>query len=86
MIEELKKWAKKVSENKKNLDRKMFDDLMIWVINRLEKEGYDNTLNWLDDNYEKGINNNMVGPYILATNSKQIRDKLWGLNRNEKRK
>ena len=81
MIEELKRWALKVSENKNNLDRNMFDDLLKNVIFRLNKFGYEEIIKWLNENYEKGINHNMVGPHLLATNSKQIRDKLWSLKR-----
>jgi hypothetical protein len=81
MKEELREWASKVSQSKKNLDKRMFDDLVKNVLFRLNKNGYEDTFKWLNDNYEKGINHQRVGPYLLATNSKQVKDKLWSLNK-----
>lgn len=81
MIEELKEWAKKVSLNKKSLDKQMFDDLFKLILIKLEKEGYEKTYLYLDENYTKGRNGKMVGVRLLSNNSKLIQDKLWSLNR-----
>ena len=78
---DLEEWIEKVSNNKRGLDKQMFDDLMKNVYFRLEKNGYEHTFNWLKENYEKGIQHKMVGVVLLAQNSKIVKDKLWSLNK-----
>ena len=80
---ELNEWANKVSLNKKGLDKTMFNELVLATISRFEKEGYKETWDWLNDNYIKGEGNLMNGVILLRNNSKQIRDKLWSLNKNK---
>jgi len=80
---ELIGWAKKVSENKSNLDRGMFDDLMKLILVKLDKDGYDDTMRYLNKNYEGGTGSRMVGVHLFSTNSKQIKDKLWSLNKKQ---
>jgi len=80
---ELNEWANKVSLNKKGLDKTMFNELVLATISRFEKEGYKRTWDWLNDNYIKGEGNLMNGVILLRNNSKQIRDKLWSLNKNK---
>ena len=80
MIDKLKLWAENVSKNKKGIDKRIFDDLLKSVYSRLETSGYDNTIMWLKKNVES-TNTQYQGVHFLATNSKQIKDKLWSLNK-----
>lgn len=80
-LEDLKAWEKKVSENKKGLDKGMFDDLMKNVYDRLDRYGYKEIWNYLNDDVVKGEGRMEVGVILLRNNSRQIKDKLWSLNR-----
>ena len=79
-------WANKVSKNKKGLDKEIFDGLIKIVLPRLERDGYTKTYNYLNEKCVKsgGRNDMMAGVILLRNNSKTIKDKLWGLNKNEK--
>ena len=83
MEKKLIEWSRKVRLNKKKLDRDMFDCLIKNILSRLEKDGYEKTFNYLKENYEKGKGNRMVGVILLRNNSKQIKDKLWSLEREK---
>ena len=83
MNEEFQEWIVKVGKNKKNLDKMMFDDLIKNVVRRLEAEGEEAVMKYLDDNYRKCADSYMVGPKLLASNSKLIRDKLWSMARKK---
>ena len=57
----------------------MFNDLLMIISLKLEKEGYKDTFDYLGKNYIGGIKSDMKGPYLLAVNSKLIKDKLFSL-------
>lgn len=80
LLEELLEWAKKVSSNKKDLDKTIFDELIKATITRLDNVGYHIAFDWLQEHYDKGERNLMNGVILLRNNSKQIKDKLWSLN------
>lgn len=84
--ERLIEWAENVSNNKKDLDKMIFDDVLKYTLSRLDNSGFDKTYEWLKENYEKGINNSMKGPVLLARNSEILRAKLWSLKREEIKK
>ena len=79
MVLTFEEWIVNVSANKHALDKKMFDDLIKVTKGRLEREGFEPTWRWLDQNYIHGIGHKMVGPALLAKNSKEIKDKLYSL-------
>ncbi len=79
MKEELIAWSKKVREHKKELDQRMFDDLLKLVLSRLDAGGYEETFIFLEE--KSRIKSNIVGPRLLGINAKLIKDKLWSLNR-----
>lgn len=81
MYNRLKEWAKKVSKTKKDMDKRMFDDVVDTTLRRLKTEGYEKTWAYLNNHYVKGKGNRMVGVILLRNNSKQVRDKLWSLNK-----
>lgn len=86
MKEQLQEWAEKISANKKGLDKEMFNEIIKRTIKMLNEKEYQETYNWLNEQYNKGINNQMKGPHLLATTSKTIKDKLWSINREEGKK
>ncbi len=79
----LKEWAEKVSKTKKELDKDIFDDLIKQTLTRLENKGYEETMKGLKEHYLGGMNHRMVGPKLLSKSSKQVKDKLWSLNRGK---
>jgi hypothetical protein len=81
MIEQLNEWAVKVRAQKKELDQRMFDDMMKITRDKLTREGYAPTREWLKKNAL--IIDNRVGPILLAQNGKLIMDKLWSLNQKK---
>jgi len=77
----LKEWADKVSSNKEGLDKEMFDEIIKRTIRQLKESGYEKTMSKLKEDCVKGKGNMMCGVILLRNNSKQIKDKLWGLNK-----
>lgn len=85
MKTKLIEWSKKVSENKKELDKMMFDDLMKNVLAKIELESWEHAQKYVRKN-SKAKGSNMRGPHLLGVNSEIIYNKMWSLERKEKKK
>ncbi|MEE9364835.1 MAG: hypothetical protein V3U92_19720 [Cellulophaga sp.] len=82
--EELIEWSKKVSDSKKDLDKKMFDQLLEQTISLIERKGWDSAENHAYK-YINAKQDNRRGPRLLGINSQVIHQKMWSLKRKEKK-
>lgn len=83
MKDKLIEWAKKISANKNDLDKTMFDDLMKAVLGRIDRYGWQNAKDYLLGDIP-AKSSQMVGPRLLGINAKIIYDKVWSLCRKSK--
>jgi len=82
-IVKLIEWANKVSANKKDLDKVMFDDLMKAVLSRIERDGWQKAKDYLKKDMT-AKSSEMVGPRLLGINAEVIHQKIWSLCRVSK--
>lgn len=82
MNPELIEWAEKVRKGKKDLDQKMFDDIMKQVQARAARG--EDARAWLEKQYKEFAGSRFVGGRLMETNSKLIRDKMWSIERKKK--
>lgn len=75
----LTEWANKLDSTKTGLDKRMFNEIINLTMAKLLKQTTQEVLEWLQANTMNKTN--MVGPILLANNSKLIKDKVWSLSR-----
>ena len=64
-----------------NIIDKLKSDLFKQVLGYLEREGWRNTYEWVKNQYKKFDGSLRKGPANMAAAYKQVRDKIWSLER-----
>jgi len=66
-----------------NIIDKLKSDLFKQVLGYLQRKGWDETYEWVKNQYSKFVESPRRLAYIMAGGYKQARDKMWSIARKE---